>query len=705
MANKKETSIYSDRGTIGSPEELDKYGVWVKSEPQDLSSIDLDYQELPEKTDLEMDAVDFGEDLSAGEDLTEFDSFFDPENLPALENTDDLADFDINLPEETFSAELQDFDLPPEPGEDPLTPDFTPSLEDLPEFEGPGENTNLSGEFFPELETPLGKEDFDLEGIPQDDMTISFGTDDSFTDSLETEGESPGDTGFEVIESDDFIPEPPLADVSMEDFLDSTLGSVPPLLNDPPVEAPFAEGPQEEEGAVSRESSLSTQLLRQIAEELSSIKREISTLKEEFSALYRSNDISRDVPKKDTAAGFFNEGADEGEDNEKIALTGDEINTILNTADFTEEASADFTEEAGADFTENLPEELSLGEDAPEDAGPAAFSEISFEEFPETPEKIPPEPVLAAPVEGTGDTEPEEAAEDFGGTGLEAGPEKLEILELPELEDDFSDIELLDIPGDSELPPEEEFPPLPEGEPEELKMLREEGVEPVIEASEDTSYLEEDPLGTETFDEDVLDLSDAVIDEPNISGNLVENALEEPSLDSIAVDLNLEDPLNLEVSRDAPFEDEPLEVLPEEEIGDLFIEDEDTVELFHEDDNITIDIALEEPAVAGEDLGPELLPEEEEVGEDFSDDFPAIEEALDLSPEPLPEEAAASIPEGPPGASGAKPIPDNLKQELKVVLSYMDQLLEALPDEKIEEFAQSAYFDTYKKLFEELGLI
>jgi hypothetical protein len=50
-------------------------------------------------------------------------------------------------------------------------------------------------------------------------------------------------------------------------------------------------------------------------------------------------------------------------------------------------------------------------------------------------------------------------------------------------------------------------------------------------------------------------------------------------------------------------------------------------------------------------------------------------------------------------------IPSNLKQELKTVLSYMDQLLESLPEDKIEEFAKSEYFDTYKKLFEELGLV
>ena len=46
-----------------------------------------------------------------------------------------------------------------------------------------------------------------------------------------------------------------------------------------------------------------------------------------------------------------------------------------------------------------------------------------------------------------------------------------------------------------------------------------------------------------------------------------------------------------------------------------------------------------------------------------------------------------------------------MKNELKNILSYMDNLLESLPDEKIEEFAKSEYYDSYKKLFKELGLV
>ena len=47
----------------------------------------------------------------------------------------------------------------------------------------------------------------------------------------------------------------------------------------------------------------------------------------------------------------------------------------------------------------------------------------------------------------------------------------------------------------------------------------------------------------------------------------------------------------------------------------------------------------------------------------------------------------------------------NSRSEIKTVLSYLDKLLDSLPEAKIEEFARSEHFDTYKKLFEELGLV
>ena len=85
--------------------------------------------------------------------------------------------------------------------------------------------------------------------------------------------------------------------------------------------------------------------------------------------------------------------------------------------------------------------------------------------------------------------------------------------------------------------------------------------------------------------------------------------------------------------------------------------------------------------------------------------------------EPAPEEPAAAEPAAAPAPSDEESdqagdehessisdLPEDLKQEIRSVLSYMDQLLEALPDDKIEEFAHSEHFEVYRRLFEELGL-
>lgn len=46
----------------------------------------------------------------------------------------------------------------------------------------------------------------------------------------------------------------------------------------------------------------------------------------------------------------------------------------------------------------------------------------------------------------------------------------------------------------------------------------------------------------------------------------------------------------------------------------------------------------------------------------------------------------------------------SLKENIKDVLAYLDQLLDALPEEKIKEFAESKIFEKYKNLFDELKI-
>lgn len=54
--------------------------------------------------------------------------------------------------------------------------------------------------------------------------------------------------------------------------------------------------------------------------------------------------------------------------------------------------------------------------------------------------------------------------------------------------------------------------------------------------------------------------------------------------------------------------------------------------------------------------------------------------------------------------SKKKEDPKELKDQVKLVLSYLDQLLDSLPEEKIKEFAESKTFEIYRKLFEELKI-
>jgi hypothetical protein len=67
---------------------------------------------------------------------------------------------------------------------------------------------------------------------------------------------------------------------------------------------------------------------------------------------------------------------------------------------------------------------------------------------------------------------------------------------------------------------------------------------------------------------------------------------------------------------------------------------------------------------------------------------------------PVPVAASAPLAD----RRASEVIPESLRDELKAVLAYMDKLLVSLPDEKIQEFAESEHFEVYKKLFEELGL-
>jgi hypothetical protein len=611
MASEKDPSIYNDRGTIGSSDELDEYGVWVKSEPQDLSSANT--EALPEIEDLPDFDADFGIESVADEDSDD-EVTFEFESVPEEE------------PPETAAADSGSYD----------TSEFTEvSLND----------------FLTDVE--------DLE---------------------ETVSEDDGIQDADVIPDLDFNQAEVLEEAVKEEAASGFDGAEAVAVK--PKASP--QSPPD----------LSTQLLMKIADELASIKQELSSLKTEFSA------IRREGAAESKEGGFFDEGDD---DDEKIALTGDELDNILNTADFTEEAGSDATGTVSEDFSS-----METGEDifpsekpaeppglldqpdiiTDEDSGIAdrGGGEISFDE-PEMDE-----------LDGEyGGTQVSSSILDSGEFDItldssSLGNDSVLTSEVPEEEAETS-VQEAALPGLDENVEQEEITidlsddftdtlDLDTNDSDELETLRREGVEPMTEAPEDTSYLEEEAA-------EPVDLSGAVIDEPDLSAEIKENPIEEPSLDNISLDLDMED----EDLADSDFS-------LMEDGGDSSLEDDNELEVSIPEEASILDIPSEE-----------ILPEEESFDQTVSEGFVVETEEPQVSAAPG-EDLAFKEDAGEPQVSTVPvedesadlSIPVNLKQELKTVLTYMDQLLESLPEDKIEEFAKSEYFDTYKKLFEELGL-
>jgi hypothetical protein len=621
MAEKKDPSIYDDRSSSGSSDELDEYGVWVKSESQDLSSSLPDLAELPDITD-DSDLPDFS-DFSSSDDAgvsgLPDDDFGMPE--PGIS---DLPDDDFGISETDISGLSDDDFAMPEPDISGLPDDDfgmkEPDTSGLPDDGFSMQTSDTSG--FPESSSSDDNDD-DEDFSPNGPLG---GPDLEFVELVD-DSQLPKNSPSEFSGTDNSVtaPKESFDEVSMDDFLDSpsTSDAAPKSIDFGNLDAKLSDGEPSRSGKGSSQGGieLSNQLLMQIANELSSIKKELSSLKQEFSTV-------RSEAKTETAeakgGGFFDE-----EEDEKIALTGDELDNILHTANFTEESGSD----------EGLDNDLSLDETN----APAAPDALSDQEniISETGEELGEELYVEdQPIEEQSIEEPpinEMADISFDDTDLMEMDGTIEIEdEIKNTVDSFDSS--LDI--DTDLP---DF----DDESADLNDLREMGVMSVTPPPEDTSYLEADPLAVTPIieeQEELMDFSGAVIDEPDLSSQIMENPVSEPEFENISIDIDMGEP-----------------EIPESSGPDDFVfETEETMEI---------------PMDGGEI---------EEIVEE-----PAVSEPTVIKPSSYAEDNGFS---------------SSLKEELKTVLSYMDQLLESLPEEKIEEFAKSEYFETYKKLFEELGL-
>jgi hypothetical protein len=214
---------------------------------------------------------------------------------------------------------------------------------------------------------------------------------------------------------------------------------------------------------------------------------------------------------------------------------------------------------------------------------------------------------------------------------------------------------------------------------------------------------------------ETLEVEEA-IDEDSIPATTVEPAPDNTARISLSDDelsFLAENTENTEESALEVPRDESLERILNEGIKPLAppVDDEEA-DFLISDPNKDVTSADEIPAAQDEnsdeftiDLDNFNLGSPDKGNSEASAEAPAPAESV---PVPEPE---ASVPETEPIAA---PVEENAPQEtastpefmrdLRSVLAYLDELLQSLPEEKIEEFAHSEYFSAYQNIFKQLGL-
>ena len=202
-------------------------------------------------------------------------------------------------------------------------------------------------------------------------------------------------------------------------------------------------------------------------------------------------------------------------------------------------------------------------------------------------------------------------------------------------------------------------------------------------------------------DEDITQEQDSFVSEED-SGTLTLDELED-------VSQGISETEETEYLDDSSSDKTETEDIFEENLSQVQDETKEIVDAQEEKGNPEIleQIQDEIPTVASITEGltePEENVFEKTFGEESGSDFTtpessvSIEDAIEIeNPE---DNSLTQIEE-----TNDNELSKDIKNDVKSVLLYMDKLLESLPDEKIREFAASEQFETYKKLFDELGLI
>jgi pilus assembly protein FimV len=597
------------------------------------------------------------EDVIVDEPPIEMDLNFDDsvEDIQTEENVSIDSDYDIDENDYSEPSEEINFEEVSEPASSELNTTEDISLDD---FTAPSEST---------IET----ESVDLSdfGIEEDAEETPV------TQNVEDAKKKEDKVDFDLFVGDSNAATAPVVNEIKTDSSNETVEESENQ-NETPV--------TENISANSENANITNTLLQQIFAEITSIKNDVSQLKsdyEEFktSTLNAEKTLSEEIKPEDEKSeednGFF--AADDGDDT--IALSFDELDNIMNTAEINAETSEPATEELAeetpaleeTDLSDNfVSPEASDYSDLPEEISIPIHNEVS--------EEITEEPVIEEVSEIT--TE-EPTLEDIS----EISADEPTIEEVSEVTTDEPVIEdISEVPADEPVieditevstdePVIEEVSEVPADEPtieEVSEITTEEPVieevsevtadEPVIEDISEVSTDEpviEDITEISTEEPVIEDITEVSTDEPVIE-DISEITTEEPVIEEVS-EITSEEPVIEEVSEvstDEPVIEDITEVSTDEPVIEDITEvstDEPVIEEISEvtADEPTIEevseITSEEPVI--EDIS-EVSTDEpviEEVSE-VSTDEPVIEDITEVSTdEPVIEEVSEEIAEEP----------------------------------------------------------
>ena len=485
------------------------------------------------------------------------------------------------------------------------------------------------------------------------------------------------------------------------------------------------------------------------------------------SSLDSMEEIQIPVPEKneDSSNGFF--GTDD--EDETIALSGDELNNIMITADFAETEETVENNEAVYDAdteTESVTEPASESEKTEENPFDFPITDNLGTESAGTSDSF------ELPSEESEETVSEDFSEiDTSFDNLESPEEDIvidETISEPVLED-------ISINDSAEEPSTDDITLPEESELNDASIeIKSDETEPTDENNSaiDTTFTDDNPFGAinETAMNIPVEESDSGLSIEENSENLAEpdfDSLENqeieteitiPKVDEISENENPsapEDDILVESSND-DFMDSVAEsemVITQSEATEPACEDidvEENIDVVEEiPDTVEISSEIETTELSAEEVSnvepfndsidnfDSMLDSEKDISEQLSDEnvdylksdenviesdmenmSSAINESETLSESMISNIDATMEDPFPPiesvidhdervekqEAPSDTLISIDLKNDIKSVLLYMDQLLENLPEEKIMEFAKSEQFGTYKRLFNELGL-